>query len=146
MKFIYTFQKVLDVKTNEKKQAESELSQSIAMMAEAERKLADLLYLKAQAQEQLSELAVAKGTAAEMMEIQQYIDFLDLQLRRARRNVAAAEQQVSERRQQLTVRTVEEKVWVKAKEKAFAEYRLEADRRAQAETDEMALMRSRLAQ
>jgi flagellar FliJ protein len=146
MKFQYKLQKVLDFKTNEKKQAEHLLSRSIGEMARLEREHADLLSEKLRVQEELAEQAGIKRTAAEMLSLQYYVDALDERIRMVKRKMALAERQVEEHRSQLKERTVEEKVWLKAREKAYELYRAEAGKRAQAETDEMALMRSRFAQ
>lgn len=146
MKFVYSFQKVLDLKTNEKKQAESELSRSIAAMAEAERRLSELMLEQYRTQEQLVEQAALKYSASGMATAQQYIDYLEEQIQRAKRAILTAEQRVNEHRQLLTDRTVEEKVWIKSRERAYSAFRAESERRAQYEMDEMALMRSRFAQ
>lgn len=145
MKFTFKLQKVLDLKTNEKKQAEHVLSQSIGEMVNAEREYAEIAKEKLRVQQELAEQVGGTLRAAEMIALQQYIDFLDERLSAAKRKITAAERRVEEHRALLTERTVEEKVWLKAKEKAYEMYRTEAMKQEQSETDEMALMRSRFA-
>jgi flagellar FliJ protein len=145
MKFRYSFQKVLDIKTNEKKQAESILSQAIEMMTSAEQELSELMLAKYRMQQQLVDEAASKRPMANLIAGQQYVDHLEERIQSVKRKLLAAEQRVNEVRQQLTDRTVDEKVWLKAREKAHASHRTEAERRAQYEMDEIATLRSRFA-
>ncbi|HZG77469.1 MAG TPA: flagellar export protein FliJ [Paenibacillus sp.] len=145
MKFVYAFQKVLDVKTNEKKQAESQLSQAVGAMTLAERELSDLMLAKYRQQEKLSDDATKGRPMAEMIAGQQYVDHLEERIRAAKRKLVAAEKHVNDLRERLADRSVDEKVWLNAKDRALAVHRAEAERRSQYEMDEMATLRSRFA-
>lgn len=145
MKFVYSFQKVLDVKTNEKKQAESSLSQAIGIMAELEKELSGLVRTKQQTQLRLSEQSTEKRTMADMLSVQQYVEFLEGQIQLMKRKLLESERSVNELRERLTERTMDEKVWLNAREKAHGMYMTEVQRRMQNELDEMATMRSRVA-
>ncbi|HZG57889.1 flagellar export protein FliJ [Paenibacillus sp.] len=145
MKFVYPFQKVLDVKTNEKKEAESQLSLAIGELNEAERTMSDLMLEKHRLQQRMSEEAMKGRTMAEMVAGQQYIDHLDERIGAAKRRLEAAERRANELRERLVDRTMDEKVWLKAKDKAQVAHRAVVERREQYELDEMATMRSRLA-
>jgi flagellar FliJ protein len=146
MIFRYSFQRVLDLKANEKKQAESVLSQAMGAMTSAEQELSELMLSKYRTQQHLADHAASKRPMAEMIAVQHYVDHLEERIQSAKRRLLVAEQRVNELRQQVTDRTVEEKVWLKAREKAHAVHRTEIERRAQYEMDEMAAVRSRFAQ
>ncbi|TLS49847.1 flagellar export protein FliJ [Paenibacillus antri] len=145
MKFVYAFQKVLDVKTNEKKQAESLLSQAIGAMTQAERELSDLMLAKYRYQEKLADDATKGRPMADMIAGQQYVDHLEERIRTSKRALLTAEKAVNELREKLTDRSVDEKVWLNMKDRAFAVHRAEVERRSQYELDEMAALRSRFA-
>ncbi|MCI3919024.1 flagellar export protein FliJ [Paenibacillus sp. TRM 82003] len=145
MKFMYSFQKVLDVKTNEKKQAEASLAQAVGLLSSAEQELSELMLAKYRMQQQLVDQAASGGTMAEMISGQQYVNHLEERIQLTKRKLLEAEKRVNELRGFLTDRTVDEKVWLKAKEKAQASFRLEVERRAQHELDEMATVRSKFA-
>jgi len=145
MKFMYAFQKVLDVKTNEKKQAESLFSQAIGAMSQAERDLSDLMLAKYRLQEKLAGDATQGRPMAEMIAGQRYVDHLEERIRDAKGKLLEAEKRVNELRERLTDRSVDEKVWLNMKDRAHAVFRAEAERKAQYELDEMATMRSRFA-
>lgn len=145
MKFIYSFQKVLDVKTIEKKQAESMLAEAVGAAAAAERELSEWMVAKHRMQQQLSEDTQRGRPMAGLIEGQQYVEFIDARIQAAKRSLHQAEKRASELRDALVDRTVDEKVWLKAKDKAFDAFRAKVERTAQHELDEIATMRSRYA-
>lgn len=146
MKFQYSFQKVLDVKSNEKKQTETMLAQAIAELVEAERTLAELEEERRKVLERLNEDALRGQAMAGLIAGQQYVDFLDDSISRTVRRLREAERKAEEVRGMLLERSVEEKVWQKAKEKAYEDFRIQAERQHQNELDEIATVRSRFAQ
>jgi len=146
MKFHYSFQKVLDVKTNEKKQAESMLAEAIGMLAEAERALAELEAERERTLARLHEEALRGQTMAGLIAGQEYAAHLDDAIARAARRLKEAEKYAEEVRAVLLERSVEEKVWQKAKEKAYENFRVQAERLLQNELDDIATVRSRFAQ
>jgi flagellar FliJ protein len=145
MKFVYSFQKVVDLKTNEKKQAESVLSQALGDMASAEQELSELMLLKYRVQQQLVDEAVQKRSMHELIAVQRYVDYVTDCIQAAKRKLVLAEQTVTQCRDQVTDRAVDEKVWLKAREKAYLTHHSSVLKHAQAEQDEMATLRSRLA-
>ncbi|HZG84399.1 flagellar export protein FliJ [Paenibacillus sp.] len=145
MKFVYPFQKVLDVKTNEKKEAESRLAEAFGALREAESELREAAGEKERAQTRLAEEALGALAMAEVIASQRYIDYLDERIKAAERKMREAERRVAELRERLTDKSMDEKIWLNAKDKALAEHRKEAERRLQHELDEMATARSRYA-
>ncbi|WP_274361481.1 flagellar export protein FliJ [Paenibacillus thermotolerans] len=143
MRFAYPLQKIVDLKANEKKQAESSLSQAISFLNEEERKRDELSQAKLSLQEQLTGENAEKLAVSEMMLIQQYIDHLDDQIRKTGMSIVQAERAVESRRQQLTERMVDEKVWVKAREKAHSAHKERVEKQSQNQLDDLALARRR---
>jgi len=145
MAFKYPFQKVLDVKSSEKKEAESQLARAFAALTEAERELQAAVSEKERAQARLAEEALGPLAMAEIVASQRYVDFLEIRIKEADLRYKDAERRVSELRERLIDRTMDEKIWLNAKEKALTEFRKETERRSQLELDEMASARSRYA-
>lgn len=143
MRFAYPLQKIVDLKVNEKKQAESSLSQAITFLNEGERKREELTSAKYSLQEQLTGENADKLTVSEMLLIQQYIDHLDDQIRRTGVSIVEAERTVENRRQHLTERMVDEKVWAKAREKAHTVHMARVEKESQNQLDDMALIKRR---
>jgi flagellar FliJ protein len=145
MRFVYPFQQIVDLKTNEKKQAESELSQAIGVLTEAERELAALVLSRHQMQQQLADGVASGVPMSDLLVRQQYVEFLEERIRAARQKITSAERTVEVQRHALTERTVDEKVWLKAREKAKELFQSTFLKHAQNELDEIATVRSRTA-
>lgn len=137
MRFAYPFQKIVDLKMTEKKQAESVLSQAIGYLASKEQQLMQALAEKLQVQEQLAAGAGTSLQASELSLKQQYVDYLEARIRAAQIEIRSAEHQVETRRLELNEKTVDQKVWLKAREKAFLTHRLEAGKKSQNELDDI---------
>lgn len=143
MRFAYPLQKIVDLKANEKKQAESSLSQAISFLNEEERKREELVMAKYSLQEQLAGENANRLTVSEMLLIQQYIDHLDDQIRKTGMSIVQAERTVESRRQHLTERMVDEKVWAKAREKAYIAHMARVEKESQKQLDDMTMVRRR---
>jgi hypothetical protein len=76
MRFRYSFQKIVDLKANEKTQAEWVLSGAVGRLREEEESLSTLYVEKNQIETQLSS-ASQMTTASELMVYQNYLDHLD---------------------------------------------------------------------
>lgn len=143
MRFAYPLQKIVDLKANEKKQAESDLSQAIMTLTEEERKRDELVTAKHSFQERVTGEDAVTLTVSDLMLTQHYIDHLDDQIRRTDRSIDQAEQNVEQTRQHLTDRMIDEKIWAKAREKALTVHMAEAEKAAQNELDDAAILRRR---
>ncbi|WP_199617957.1 flagellar export protein FliJ [Paenibacillus alkalitolerans] len=143
MRFAYRLQKIVDLKTNEKKQAESGLSAAITALNEEERRRSGLVDEKLSLQEQISGGAAGSLPVSELMLIQRYIDHLDDQIQRSERNIDSAQRNVEHSRQHLTERMVDEKVWAKVREKAHVAHTARVEKQSQNQLDDMAAVRAR---
>jgi flagellar FliJ protein len=141
MRFTYSFQKIVDLKQGEKRQAEWVLSLAVGRLTREESSLADLMSEKQAMEQRLSEAAAGRATISELALIRDYIDHLDRAIDLKHRDVDQAKRQVAAQKEQLKEKMVQEKVWMKAREKAYRKFVAEALRKEQEELDEMAVMR-----
>lgn len=143
MRFRYAFQKIVDLKVNEKTQAEWLLSQAIGKMREEESSLSELHAEKNGIHEQLHQASSNKATISEMMMFQQYADHIEHQISLKNKDLEKAQQIVNVKQDVLAGRMMEEKVWSKAKEKALNRFNSNVLKTEQNQLDEMATNRFR---
>ncbi|WP_223066773.1 flagellar export protein FliJ [Paenibacillus caui] len=141
MKFNYAFQKVVDLKTNEKTQAEWLLSAAIGALQAEQRTLEQLLEDKRKLAVAMLEEAKKKASLLKLQALQQYADHLERCIADKSNDVNRAEQNVEKKKVQLSTRVQDEKVWLKAKDKAWDAFRHQMLLREQSELDEMATVR-----
>jgi len=142
MKFRYSLQKVLDLKNSEKNQAEWMLSEAIGKLQMEERQLNSLL------DEQHAEReALISGnglTISTLVARQNYLDYLEREIQRKSSDVEQAHLLVMEKQQNLHDKVLDEKVWTKAKEKAYRKHLTFILKKEQGELDEMATLRHQI--
>lgn len=143
--FQYSFQKVLDLKSNTKRQSEWFLAQAVGRLQSAEQSLHILQQERQTAADRLHDLVEQCTSAQELQRMQQYQDYLDEQILVADSNVKSAEQHVKLQQNELEEKMIDEKVWTKAKEKAEAIYKQGLAVAEQYEMDEMATVRYHMA-
>ncbi|WP_282941811.1 flagellar export protein FliJ [Paenibacillus sp. RC67] len=143
MRFRYAFQKIVDLKTNEKTQAEWLLSQAIGKMREEESSLSELHTAKDGVYEQIHEVSANKATISQMLLLQQYVEHIDQQIVLKNEDLIQAKQVVNVKQDVLAGRVLEEKVWSKAKEKAYQRFTMNVLKKEQDQLDEMATNRFR---
>ncbi|CAM4342148.1 flagellar export protein FliJ [Paenibacillus phoenicis] len=141
MKFRYVYQKVVDLKSNEKTQAEWMLSAAIGQLQSEQRSLEQLLEEKANTAAVIAAEAESTASMIKLQELQRYMDFLDQAIERKLADIRAAEVNVEHKKTILKGKMLDEKVWLKAKEKAMDKFRHEMLLREQNELDEMATVR-----
>jgi len=137
MRFRFSLQKVVDLKGNQKTQAEWMLSEAIGKLREEQLSLAELHQEKQTSQEQLR-LSAAQPTAIVQLQLlQQYIDHLENLIERKNADLAAAQMNVDGKQQVLLEKTIDEKVWLKAREKAYVQFQAFSQKKEQEQLDEM---------
>ena len=141
MRFRYPLQKIVDLKGNQKTQAEWMLSEAVAKLREEELGLNALLQEQQTLQERLRKSAEQPLPIVELQALQTYIDYIGQQIERKLLDVAAAQQHVHYKQQQLLERTLDEKVWLKSREKAYHHFVALESKKEQAELDEIAIVR-----
>jgi flagellar protein FliJ len=142
MRFRYPLQKIVDLKGSEKSMAEWEYAASLGRLREEEAQLRLLLTEREAVEERLSNSAAVRVTMAELASLQHYLTVLDGKIHRQVNGVEAAEALVNLRRSKLSMKSVDEKVWLNARDKAFQAHRNEWLIKQQNELDEMAIVRA----
>lgn len=143
MRFRYAFQKIVDLKINEKTQAEWLLSEAIGKVREEESSLSELHAEKDGIQEQLLRASASKATISQMLMYQQYSEHIDNRIALKNKDLEKAQQVVLVKQDNLAGRIMEEKVWTKAREKAQLRFKANMLKTEQDQLDEMATNRYR---
>jgi flagellar protein FliJ len=141
MRFYYTFQKVVDLKGNEKTQAEWMLSTALGELQAQEKSLEELLAQRSEVVFSLQSSAQQSTSMVKIREMQDYVDYLDHCIARKHADINRAQQEVQHKQDQLSTKVLDEKVWLKAKDKAQLLFQQSMNLREQNELDEMATVR-----
>lgn len=141
MRFRYPLQKLVDLKTNQKEQAEWMLSEAIADLQREELTLSELRAEHGRLAAELEQSSIRKTTISQMQMLQLYLQHLERQIRTKCEDVDRAQDNVYEKQRNLTEKLKEEKVWNKAKEKAQTQFTAFVLKKEQEELDEIALNR-----
>jgi flagellar FliJ protein len=137
MRFRYAFQKIVDLKSNEKSQAEWLLSEAIGKVREQESTLSELFSAKDGLQEQLHTVSSNKATISQIMMLHQFVDHIDTQIVMKNRDLQQAQQIMMSKKDELVDKMVEEKIWSKAKDKAHQRFAAATLKKEQDSLDEM---------
>ncbi|CAG7623558.1 flagellar export protein FliJ [Paenibacillus allorhizosphaerae] len=143
MRFRYSFQKIVDLKTNEKTQAEWILSDAIVKLKDEESKLHDLEHVKSEMQEELHHAAGHRTTVSNLLLLQSFVEQIDQRIQAKHKDLQTAKTDVQKKQDDLTGKMLEEKVWTKAKERAFQRFSAHVLKKEQDNLDEMATNRFR---
>ncbi|BFH63866.1 MULTISPECIES: flagellar export protein FliJ [Paenibacillus] len=141
MRFQYAFQKIVDLKGNEKTQAEWMLSSAIGRLQEEKKSLGELLENKERMVNQLQEAAERKAPVAKIQEFQMYVQHLEQCIEKKHSDVKKADVNVQMKKTQLSHKMLDEKVWLKARDKAKSSFQQSMLLKEQNELDEMATVR-----
>lgn len=141
MKFQYPLQKIVDLKNNERTQAEWMLSAALSELYTEQEQLKALLESKEQLGHILTEASMNSVKISEIVNIQQYITFVDGQIEAKDEDVKIAQHRVTHKKTQLSDKLIDEKIWDKAKERAFSVHRAVVQKKEQEQLDDFATMR-----
>ncbi|MDQ0193491.1 flagellar export protein FliJ [Paenibacillus wynnii] len=141
MKFHYPFQKVVDLKGNEKTQAEWILSTALGELQAQEKSLNELMVQRSEVIRSLQSSVEQKTSMIKIRELQDYVDYLDKCIVRKHSEIFNAHQEVQHKQDQLSTKVLDEKVWLKAKDKAQVLFQHSMNLREQNELDEIATVR-----
>ncbi|WP_025690992.1 flagellar export protein FliJ [Paenibacillus zanthoxyli] len=141
MRFHYSFQKVVDLKGNEKTQAEWLLSNALGELQAQEKSLVELMEQRNEILLSLQAAAESRTPMAMIREMQDYVDYLDSCITRKQGEISQAHQEVSRKQDNLNSKALDEKIWLKAREKALGIFKQNMNLREQNELDEMATVR-----
>jgi flagellar protein FliJ len=141
MGFRYSYQQIVDLKSSEKTQAEWILSQSIVQLREEEDVLDHLNAEKEDLSEQLIGETADSVPVSHIMLTQQYLQHLDRKIIRKHQDVQIAQVEVERSQDRLSDKMKDEKVWTKARERAFQQFSSTFQRKEQGVLDEIAAQR-----
>lgn len=140
MSFVYSLQKVLDMKEKEKEQAEISYSKSMQALKQEEERLHHLEQNKKQMEQQM--LQKEKSISlAELKTNYEYIGHLQRLIIQANESKVRAEKEVEMKQFILSERTMDQKIWEKLKENSFEKYKDNMRLIEQKELDEIAVGR-----
>jgi len=139
--FQYSFQKVLDLKTNTKKQSEWMLAEALGQLQAAEISLEKFRKEREQMVLRCQEMVDQCASAVDLQSCQQYISFLDQKIEYAISAVKKEERNVMNQQKELEMKMIDEKVWIKAREKAEETYKNDVAVAEQYQMDEIATVR-----
>lgn len=139
--FRYSFQKIVDLKTSEKTQAEWLLSSAIGVLQAEELSLSQLREERESWVQRMEQSSQEGVPLSELQMIQHYLEYLDESISRKQGEVQRAQKSVDLRRTRLSDKVKDEKVWLKAKDRAAERFRYEMQLREQNELDEFATVR-----
>ncbi|MBU5350953.1 flagellar export protein FliJ [Paenibacillus silvae] len=141
MKFRYHFQKVVDLKSNEKTQAEWMLSSAIGKLQTEEEHLMQLINDRNSLMEIIQSSAESCASASSLQELQRYAYHLDECISKKSSDVKHAQVNVQRNQTFLNGKVIDEKVWLGARDKAKIRFQQEMLLREQNDLDEMATVR-----
>ncbi|MGG4553131.1 flagellar export protein FliJ [Paenibacillus humicus] len=141
MKFRYVYQKVVDLKSNQKTQAEWMLSAAVGQLQAEQRSLELLEEDKVRTFAAIQSAMENKASMIKLQELQLYMDYLENCIESKLGDIRRAEANVEKKKAVLNGKMLDEKVWLKAKEKAKHKYQHEMLLREQNELDEIATVR-----
>ncbi|MFD1888382.1 flagellar export protein FliJ [Paenibacillus wenxiniae] len=141
MNFQYNFQKVVDIKSSAKNQAEWLLSSALGELQAEEQSLDQLLEDQNRTLEAINKATEQSAPAMELQNLQRYVVYLDQAIARKIADVRKAQLNVDHKKLHLTEKMVDEKVWLQAKDKAKTKFMHEYMLREQNALDEMATVR-----
>lgn len=139
--FRYSYQKIVDLKTSEKTQAEWLLSSAIGVLQAEELSLTELRAIRTEWESKQHESSQVAVSLSELQQVQQYLDYLDACINSKLVDVQQAKKVVDHNRSKLADKMKDEKVWMKAKDHASERFRYAMQIKEQNELDEMATVR-----
>jgi flagellar FliJ protein len=131
----------VDLKANEKTQAEWMLSSALGELQAQEKSLDELLVQRSTLMLSLQNAAENRTPMSKIIEMQSYVDYLDKCIARKHSDINKAHVEVQHKQDNLNTKMLDEKVWLKARDKAKNIFQQDMILREQNELDEMATVR-----
>jgi flagellar protein FliJ len=141
LKFQYSFQQIVDLKNNERTQAEWILSEALGRLQTEETSLSSLFSSKDELHQQISQVSEGSTTISQMLLLQSYMEHIDQQISKKQEDIQAAKYIVVNKQESLSEKMLDEKVWSKAREKAYHKHQAFVGKKEQETLDEMATNR-----
>lgn len=139
--FKYAFQQIVSLKGSQRTQAEWHLVESLGRLRNEQHSLNDLYQLKIELGEMITNSTKECVSISHISLLQEYSEYLDVQITYKQQDVRAAERVVTEKQEILTEKMVDEKVWNKARDTAYQAYISLVQKKEQDSLDEIATNR-----
>jgi flagellar FliJ protein len=139
--FHYSLQKIVDLKANEKTQAEWILSHAVSILQDEEHQLNSLNSERSELHEDISSTVEISANISQLRLYQSYMNHLESQISKKKLDIHHAEQNVMVKKVHLTDKMIDEKVWSNAKDKAKWNFEAIQRTKEQQILDEMATNR-----
>jgi flagellar FliJ protein len=117
------------------------LSEALGHLQVEENSLQELQVKKDELEKNLSQASTHSAKIFELQVFQEYLAYVDQQIQTKNNDVQKAQHQVTDKKDDLSDKMLEEKVWTKAKEKAYVQYKALSLKKEQEQLDEIATMR-----
>ncbi|WP_371017952.1 flagellar export protein FliJ [Pseudalkalibacillus sp. JSM 102089] len=140
--FHFPFQRILDVKENEKSQAQLEMAESLKAQVDIERSLRDLEQAVLSMRQRLEERQQEGVSIIDLLKEEEHITYLEGQLHQKRNQLIQVEHQVSEQQDTLASKVREEKTWQSIKETRKEEFYHDMKMIEQNELDDLNTVRA----
>ncbi|ANE47540.1 hypothetical protein SY83_16035 [Paenibacillus swuensis] len=141
MRFHYPLQKIVDLKTTQKTQAEWILSHAVGILRDEESNLDQLYEQKSQLQYELQDKTTQSTTISSMMVTQTYINHLSNRIHEKNKQVEMAQTEVEQKKTILQSKMQDEKIWNITRDKAQMVFQTQVLKKEQDELDEIATVR-----
>lgn len=136
-KFIFSMQNLLDIKEKLEAQEKNNYSRANLRLQEAEEKRQALQNRQQEAEQELKETMLSSLHVLEIRQKEEAIEILKMYVRQQEIVVKQREQELEEARIRLSEAIKERKTFEKLREKAFAEFVAEENKKEQKEVDEL---------
>lgn len=136
-KFIFSMQNLLDIKEKLEAQEKNNYSRANLRLQEAEEKRQALQNRQQEAEQELKHTMLSSLHVLEIRQKEEAIEILKMYVRQQEIVVKQREQELEEARIRLSEAIKERKTFEKLREKAFAEFVAEENKKEQKEVDEL---------
>ncbi|WLR61838.1 flagellar export protein FliJ [Guptibacillus hwajinpoensis] len=140
--FQFPFQRILDVKENEKSQAQLDMAESLKAQVDIERSMRDLEKAVLSTRQRLEERQQEGVSIIDLLKEEEHISYLEGQLKQKRNQLIQVEHQVSEQQDTLASKVREEKTWQSIKETRKEEFYHDMKMIEQNELDDLNTVRA----
>ncbi|UFJ42128.1 flagellar export protein FliJ [Brevibacillus humidisoli] len=139
--FTFHLQKILDLKEKEREQAEWAFGKSLQKKAEEEAKLINLTRHREEVSHTLYEMQNQPCSVSQLIEGNRYQQAVERAIQTQRQTLYGCELEVEDRKQKLTSRMQESKLWEKMREQAKERFDHAQRQMEQKELDEIGISR-----
>lgn len=141
MAFQYSLQKIVDLKNNERTYAEWLLSVALGKLQDEEATLSELYEERERLYSLQQSASQHSTTISTLMMLQHYSKHVDQLISRKNEDIWRAQSDVTHQQESLSLKMLDEKVWNKAREKAWVHHIAASAKKEQNELDEVAALR-----